>query len=658
MSSAARIEELQKKFDENPRRYFAPLANECRKAGDLDAAIAICRAHLPQQPGHMSGHIVYGQALFESGDLGEARTVFETALGLDPENLIALRHMGDIAAREGDTAAARRWYTRVLETDPRNEEIQSLVAGLGHAEAPALVAFDRDEELPAGEAPLDDILGAAPFDDEDAPRVRGGLPTLVDPALLAAAADAVPDADFASTSDGAASEPELVDLSAGFGVGPLITTEAEAATGADISRDELLEPTALEFDAPVSPAGMLEGLEATTFEAPEGAETSGYERVGDEALLDSLDSPTPQLEGLESAEFDASGYGGSGLETIAAPAFEFEPADAGPMQDPPQDPVPEPLSDEAFVTETMAELYLRQGYRDEALGVYRKLVNQSPDDGALRSRMERLESELAGDDGYGSPREDFAGGDEGEIPGLPQAMEPALVAAAADAVETPTAPSSPSGPTIREFLVALAAGVVTAAPEPDGEIPDVVNLGEFDVLTPDATGVALELEQESPTEATAAFEPEALEPEWDEPSAAPPDAAPAPVAEGAAAGQGLDALFGGTGSAEDARTADVLAAAYLPVAPDTSPAPAEPAADPLRGRPARPAGNDLSLDHVFGAPRQAGTTRSSGSFSFDQFFAEGAVKPVREDAPEQPPNPGDEEDLEQFNSWLHNLRKQ
>ena len=32
--------------------------------------------------------------------------------------------------------------------------------------------------------------------------------------------------------------------------------------------------------------------------------------------------------------------------------------------------------------------------------------------------------------------------------------------------------------------------------------------------------------------------------------------------------------------------------------------------------------------------------------------------PVREEAPEQPAPTGDEEDLEQFNSWLHNLRKQ
>ena len=66
MASTARIDELKKKFDENPRRYFAPLANEFRKAGDIEQAIIICEEFLPQQPGHMSGHIVYGQALFEA----------------------------------------------------------------------------------------------------------------------------------------------------------------------------------------------------------------------------------------------------------------------------------------------------------------------------------------------------------------------------------------------------------------------------------------------------------------------------------------------------------------------------------------------------------------------------------------------------------------
>jgi len=79
----ARLEELRSKFQENPRRYFAPFANELRKAGDTAQAISVCRAHLAGQPGHVSGHIVLGQALYEAGEALEARDIFTAALELE-----------------------------------------------------------------------------------------------------------------------------------------------------------------------------------------------------------------------------------------------------------------------------------------------------------------------------------------------------------------------------------------------------------------------------------------------------------------------------------------------------------------------------------------------------------------------------------------------
>src|SRR4051812_48458929 len=149
MVSSPRIDELKKKFDENPRRYFAPLANEYRKAGDLEQAIQLCRAYLPQQPGHMSGHIVFGQALFESGQFDESKGVFETALGLDPENLIALRHLGDIALQAGDASSARQWYQRVLDADPRNEEMAAQIAALDAAQPAAAAEASEGAAAPA-----------------------------------------------------------------------------------------------------------------------------------------------------------------------------------------------------------------------------------------------------------------------------------------------------------------------------------------------------------------------------------------------------------------------------------------------------------------------------------------------------------------------------
>src|SRR5688500_3813725 len=130
MQRSPRIDELRQKFHENPRRYFAPLANEYRKAGDPEQAIAICRAHLAQQPGHMSGHVVYGQSLYDARRPDEARTIFEKALELDPENAIVLRQLGDIAREKGESNEARHWYSKALDIDPHDSQLAAYIAEL------------------------------------------------------------------------------------------------------------------------------------------------------------------------------------------------------------------------------------------------------------------------------------------------------------------------------------------------------------------------------------------------------------------------------------------------------------------------------------------------------------------------------------------------
>ena len=158
MSAAARIDDLKKRYNENPRRFFAPLANEYRKAGDFEQAIGLCQAHLPDQPMNMNGHVVLGQALFDSGRSAEARTVFETALALDPENLISLRRLGDIAFARGDRGEARRRYARVLESDTRNPEIIALLTELGPEPAVDPGAPGHEHVQPEqSEAPRGDV---------------------------------------------------------------------------------------------------------------------------------------------------------------------------------------------------------------------------------------------------------------------------------------------------------------------------------------------------------------------------------------------------------------------------------------------------------------------------------------------------------------------
>ena len=114
MASSLRIDELRQKFEENPRRYFAPLANEYRKAGEIDQAIAICREYLPQQPGHMSGHIVYGQAFYEAKQFEEqfrpllAKHCVECHSGNKPKGNLRL---DNLAPNFADAASREHWLS-------------------------------------------------------------------------------------------------------------------------------------------------------------------------------------------------------------------------------------------------------------------------------------------------------------------------------------------------------------------------------------------------------------------------------------------------------------------------------------------------------------------------------------------------------------------
>lgn len=361
-----RLRELQEKFDENPRRYFAPLANEYRKGGQPKRAIEICRAHLAQMPGHMSGQIVFGQALFEAGEWAEARTVFERALTLDPENLIALRSLGDMALQAGNTAEARSWYARLLDADPKDAAVIALVS-----EIDATSATEQQASAVAEEEPPPSEL------------------TFLEPA----------ETDAVSAAP-AAAEPESVIEA---------VSSIESAVGED-TRSEA-ESTSSDSEAPA-------GLERHY--PVESAEQA--ERVA-EPELTAEPEPVREAEPVEEP-------------SLAQQREEPEPIPAAP----------EPVvasrettfsgaSAEPFVNETMAQLYLQQGYRQLALKVYRQLAASRPHDQALRDRIADIEAADAAD------HPDEAPAMRGEEPSIERPTEPAEPRS--PSIESPTPWSQP-----------------------------------------------------------------------------------------------------------------------------------------------------------------------------------------------------------------------
>ncbi len=269
MAPGSRLQDLTAKYMQNPRRYFVPLANEYRQAGELDRAIALCREHLPAQPGHMSGHIVLGCAYFEKGDVDAAREVFLTSVALDDENIIALRHLGDIARLQDETAEARQWYARVLDADPQNAEVERLLRSLSDspriapAQGQAYVAAVPRVGMPTPYSGAS-LIAATPVS------VPPVLPAEVPPLAPSAPAEPAPRAvpSFPSWLDSLeAPAPARPADHAGFDLSDAALALSEptppglrAIIGADDDEDESQRPSAASTHKP------LEILDRTTLE--------------------------------------------------------------------------------------------------------------------------------------------------------------------------------------------------------------------------------------------------------------------------------------------------------------------------------------------------------------------------------------------------------
>ena len=627
MASTARIDELKKKFDENPRRYFAPLANEFRKSGDIEQAILICEEFLPQQPGHMSGHIVYGQTLYESGRLPEARGVFETALGLDPENLIALRHLGDIARGQADPAAARGWYARVLDADPRNEEIQALIAdmdadapqGAAVADAPPVApdVVDASHGIEIDTASLDESFAQAP-----APHVTAddaslavtspyGVPVVPPPLPTRAAETDLLDGfslhGFDSTRDDDA-QPVTHVAAEGLESASFEPPQEHIPTTDEL--DDSLDSGVPSFAAPSTNVEALDGLQGSggmDHVAEAHSAVAGMEEFAPLELDDETTRPPqgdPLAYELVPGPWEPSGETPGVASTELMDFEEREPAHA--MSDVAELPDEISLRDEPasshapFVTETMAELYVAQGLRDEARAVYEQLLAVRPGD----ARLEALVASLT---------------------------TPAIV--------------PDHGPTARDFFARLAAR------RPASRTMDATLPADDDFGPMAATEAAPEEHVPEPPPLDAPYSVEEAESE--------PDVVPTAIERSAAMRTpdgSISALFGNrTPGTSDDSAAAALAQAFG----------GEPATSlGIAGKPAHAASGELSLDSVF-RDGPARPPRTSQSFSFDQFFTGGGEREratARSSGevalPAEAPAERTVEDVEKFNSWLQGLKPQ
>jgi hypothetical protein len=375
---------------------------------------------------------------------------------------------------------------------------------------------------------------------------------------------------------------------------PMLDTSEPSSASPSAGSTELPEvgPSTLEFTVPTAADRAAVEGRAETSTMPE------LESEGDSLPGAGTEVPPELPPAVIAAESELMDLGepisGTRSDAPAAAAMAAAPEYVVPAA------APAPPAPQApFVTETMAELFLRQGFRDRALDVYRQLLAANPADERLQRRVAELQ---------------------------------------------PAAPAA-AGESVRDFLARIAAlrpgeRAASAAPPSDEDFAS--------------------LESDAASTAGGAPAPAAPSGGGGETS---PDAAPASTMstglERGAATQGstgsIDALFGNraAGTSEDS-AASALAQAF---GASAEPAPV------ITGRPARAAAGELSLDSVFrdGPPRPPRASQSFSFDQF--FSPESAAPerspapapPTDQPAASEPAERGTD-DIEQFNSWLQGLK--
>jgi len=357
MATNNEIEKLERRWLENPLGLtFASLAEAYRKTGDFGKALETLDVGLAQHPNYVPGHIVRGRCHLDAGDHAQAEVAFNRVIELDPENPIALKGLADLAESEGRLPEAVGRLEALLEIDRNNEEARG--------------QLDHIRELMSAPAPSH--AGAQePLVPSDLPSSRMPEFQLPDDAVsLSASDDLYPDILIQAEL----SEDLLPAADSARGQGTLAGPDPLSALGMESEHVQAEIPSAspLAASVPVSESASWELETDLSFEPEAFVEPEPVPELEPET------EPVPEPEAASVAALEPEPILVAEVETIEEPEASLAPAEP-----------------ELVVTETMAEIFLRQGHRELALAVYAQLAQRDPANERFAAALKGLQAELA-----------------------------------------------------------------------------------------------------------------------------------------------------------------------------------------------------------------------------------------------------------------------
>ena len=101
------------------RGYWVARVWSAFKNGKYSRAVGLCRENQHSGSQLLSGHLICARSLYHTDQLEAAEKELQPVLSRDPDNLVALKYLGDIRHQQGDVIGSVAHYERILQIDPQ-----------------------------------------------------------------------------------------------------------------------------------------------------------------------------------------------------------------------------------------------------------------------------------------------------------------------------------------------------------------------------------------------------------------------------------------------------------------------------------------------------------------------------------------------------------
>jgi tetratricopeptide (TPR) repeat protein len=370
-NKTSEIAKLTERISRDPKsKLFVPLAEEYKKAGDINMAIHVLTEGLKNNPGYVTARSFLGRLLIEKGDLPSAQKEFEEVVRAIPDNLMAQRKLADLYALQDRSADAAVHYKIALTLNPQDTETAALLAD---TEAGRDVKDLLHGTRPAKAPEPQKTAASAKADSAPAPAPSQPVPAAQTAAEVPKARESAPVIEE--------EVPEDVDV-----VEPLDSVQA-AEPSASVEQPSLdTTPPALEIPDFLS-------------EAPPEPEPTAPAPDQENEDIFSLNEPAagPADVSGEPSQAEAENQPIFAEEPTAAAEGPAEVLASGPFgeEQPVETPEAAGKQTDDFTTDTLAELYIAQGFFEKAVDIYQRMLADNPSSQGLKDKLAKVRAMAA-----------------------------------------------------------------------------------------------------------------------------------------------------------------------------------------------------------------------------------------------------------------------